>query len=699
MQRFFSTLFAFFTLYLTSISSIGQTSSDEEELLGLYGDEDMISIATGVRQPIAKAPAVASVITADDIRKMGAGDIDDVLESVPGLHVSRNHFFNPIYVFRGIYSTNNPQVLVLVNGISIGNIFQGDRGIAWSGMPVEAIARIEVIRGPGSAVYGADAFAGVINIVTKTADDIQTSEIGLRVGSYATTEGWLVHNTRWQKTDLAVTLEYQKTDGFDERVESDAQTTLDAIFGTNASNAPGPVYMERESYHLRFDAKRGNWRLRMGMQNSLHRGNYVGISQTINQNNADKSLRWSTDITYDNTTSFENTDIEAQLSHFHSDHKIVGNLQVFPPGANFGGGVFTDGVIGNPEAAENQSRFSLSALFTGLPRSQFRVGTGYFYGDLYEVTHESNFGVNPGTGALIPLGTIVDLSDTPFVYLREDDRSNYYGFAQYIGKFADDWELTLGVRYDHYSDFGSTVNPRAALVWSTTYKLTTKLLYGEAFRAPAFAETRAQNNPASLGNPNLDPEVINSLELVFDYQASDSLRLSANLFDYSWEDIIDFFPIGGGANQAQNAGQRDGQGLELEAHWQLGTSLALISNFAYVDAQDDFSGISQTTANVPSKQFYLRADYDFFSHWSTNVQLNWVMDRNRTATDTRDTIDDYVDVNITLGYRDPSGNWSLDFILRNALDEDIREPNPSGSIPNDYPLADRNAALSLRLNF
>lgn len=137
---------------------------DEQALLQLYGDQEMVSIATGTKQPIGKAPSVTTVVTAEDIKAMGATDIDEALEAVSGLHVSRNNIgYDPIYTFRGVNSSFNQQVLMLVNGIPITNIYAGDRSVIWGGMPVQAIARIEVVRGPGSALYGADASAGVIN--------------------------------------------------------------------------------------------------------------------------------------------------------------------------------------------------------------------------------------------------------------------------------------------------------------------------------------------------------------------------------------------------------------------------------------------------------------------------------------------------------------------------------------------------------
>jgi outer membrane receptor for ferrienterochelin and colicin len=179
-------------LMLHTADAVAQESKEEEKaLLQIYGDEEMISIATGSRRPIAKAPAVATVITAEDIKAMGATDLDEVLETVPGLHVARSPLgYNPIYIFRGIFSDFNAQVLVLINSIPITNLFHGDRNQVWGGMPVEAIARIEVIRGPGSALYGANAFAGVINIITKTKQDIEGTEVGFRPGSFDTWDTW-----------------------------------------------------------------------------------------------------------------------------------------------------------------------------------------------------------------------------------------------------------------------------------------------------------------------------------------------------------------------------------------------------------------------------------------------------------------------------------------------------------------------------
>jgi outer membrane cobalamin receptor len=132
--------------------------SDEEDLAQSYGEQPYVTIATGTRQATARAPAITTVITAADIAAMGAIDLDDVLETVPGVHVSRfTQGFSPAYVIRGVNLGSNPQVLMLINGVPITKLYAGNRGNIWGGYPVENIARVEIIRGPGSALYGADA--------------------------------------------------------------------------------------------------------------------------------------------------------------------------------------------------------------------------------------------------------------------------------------------------------------------------------------------------------------------------------------------------------------------------------------------------------------------------------------------------------------------------------------------------------------
>lgn len=163
-----------------------QVGVEEADLALVYGDQDTVSIATGTTQPLRRAPAVASVITAEEIAAMAAQSLDDVLESVPGLHLSR------------------------------------------------ASVRY-------AALYGADAYAGLINVITKTAADTSGVEAGASAGSFGTWKTWGQYGGKLGPFDAAAYPRLGGTEGGKEIIESDAQTRNDVRFGTHASLAPGLI--------------------------------------------------------------------------------------------------------------------------------------------------------------------------------------------------------------------------------------------------------------------------------------------------------------------------------------------------------------------------------------------------------------------------------------------------------------------------
>ncbi len=675
-------------------SGVSAASTDEEELARVYGGEEMIALATGSRQALSRAPSIASVITADDIRAMGAIDLDQALAAVPGLHVSYSPVgYNPVYVMRGVVSDTNPQMLVLVNGIPVTNLFAGDRGQGWGGMPVNNIARIEVIRGPGSALYGADAFAGTINIVTKTAENIRGTQIGARAGSFNTREAWLLHGGRWGGFDAAVSLEWRATDGQRRTIDTDAQSFYDTQFGTRASLAPGPVNARRDAVEARLDLARNDWRLRLGYQGRRDIGTGAGIAQALDPQGRIDSDRINADVTYDKQGFSDNWDVNAQLSYF--DVNVKSDLTLFPPGAfNYGGiNRFPTGMIGNPDVYERHARLSVAGVYTGIARHRIRLGGGFNNGELHKVSESKNY-----DAGFNPIGPVIDVSNDPsLVFIRPHSRQVLHALAQDEWSFARDWNLTAGLRYDHYSDFGSTTNPRLALVWQTRYDLTTKLLYGRAFRAPAFAELYNINNPVALGNPSLKPEAIDTLELAFDYQPTGDVSTRFNMFRYKMKDIIRFVgdPPPGGSKTAQNSGGQDGHGLEWELRWAASRSVDVKANYAWQRSTDQQT--DQAIAGAPGQQIYAQADWRFLPGWQLNMQAKRIMDRVRAVGDNRPSVPDYTVVNMTLRRKEIARAWDVALLAHNLLNADAREPSAApGRILYDLPLPGRTLYLEVR---
>jgi len=689
MRKFVWGLLATLITMVWAPSSYAAQQSDEEELALAYGDKSFVTIATGNRQPIAKAPSVATVITAEDIAAIGAADLDEVLETVPGLHVARSPLgYDPIYTIRGIYTQYNPQVLMLVNGIPITGVYVGDRSLIWAGFPVENIARIEVIRGPGSALYGADAFSGVINIITKTSTDIGGTQLGLRAGSFKSGDAWVEHGGAWGGFDVAAYLRAGHTDGQRQIIGTDAQSTIDTLTGTSASLAPGPVNLDYDAIDGRLDLSRDKWRLRAGFQQRSNAGTGAGVAQALDPQGTNFGERINTDLTYQDTNLARDLDVTAQASYFYITEQS--NLTLYPPGSNpFGTVPFPNGVIGNPYKWERHLRFNLSAVYTHFQNHKLRFGAGTQNDDLYR-TEETN---NYSTG--FP-GPVIEV--TPFV-LPHDRRVNY-AYAQDEWAFTHDWYLTAGIRQDHYSDFGSTTNPRLALVWETAYNLTSKLLYGRAFRPPSFSELYNVNNPVLIGNPNLKPETNQSTELAFAWQATSTLQANLNLFRYLWEDILR--PDSSGT--VQNSGRQHGEGFEAELVWDARNDLRLSGNYAYQRSEDEAT--KQDAGNAPRHDLYARADWRFVPRWILDAQINYIADRKRAPGDIRADIADYHTVDLTVRSQKQSRGWDFAFTVRNLFDADAREPSPYSTpflpfsnnvpIPNDLPLAPREYRVEFK---
>jgi len=684
------------TLLITVSSFASGASREEEELLMLYGGEEMVSIATGRSQPVNTAPAIATVITGKDIESMGARDLDEVLETVPGLHVIPDSAgYRSKYVIRGIYSEFNPQVLMMVNGIPITNMLFGDRGQAWGGMPIQNIARIEVIRGPGSAVYGADAVAGTINIITKTANDIDGIEAGVTYGSYNSKQGWFLSGSHISNWDVALAVQLQTTDGQDSIIDADAQTGFDNLLGTTASLAPGSVNLGRDLIDARIDISNGPWTIRAGYAGAKNGETGAGAAQALDPTGRAEGDRINADVTYKATPTPE-WDLTTRLSYLQMNTDTY--LGLYPPGADFipppgGIGEFPNGVIGHPIVKERQGRFDFSAFYLGFKEHELRLGAGVHYGNMYEVQESRNYNlITVPPGITVPFPRPGGLQEVPEneQFIKPEDRTDIYTFVQDEWDFAPDWTLTAGLRYDYFTDFGGTLNPRLALVWQSGFNWTTKFLYGGAFRPPSFAELYNQNNPIALGNTDLNPETINTVEIGTTYHDSDRFRVGANVFYYLWKDIIRFTPdLTTPSSTAQNVADQQGYGLELELLWKAVRSLELVGNYAYQHSEDKETG--ETSGMAPEHQLYARLDWTMFPGWSLHPQANYVADRARQSGDTRPPVDNYTWVDLTLRYRPNIKGLNVAFSVRNLTDTDAREPSPApGLIPNDLPLAGRS---------
>lgn len=687
-----------YTLPLLMQASVAIAGTDEEnELALIYGAKPLVSIATGSEIELRRAPSVASVITAEDIKSMGAKDLDEVLETVPGFHVSRSAInYASMYQIRGIVgTTSNPQVLMLQNDIPINSIYRGDKGKSWGGLSLENVARIEIIRGPGSALYGADAFSGVINIITKTAANAPGTEFGARAGSFNSKDAWIQHGEKLSEVmDVTAYLHLGRTDGFKEIVTADAGRLRAATL------APGPVNTGFDAIDAHIDFGYDKWRLRGDYKQRNNVGTGAGISSALDPIGTDNNERISADLSWKDPQFSQYWGLNFTGSYLHLV-EAANNYNMYPPGAVFPGGVFPNGVLGSPARWERQMRMSGYATYSGFTDHSLRIGMGHEDLNMYKVRTVKNFLLS-AAGAPTPDlafngGAVVDYS-TRQPHQLPHRRLNDYLYAQDEWSFARDWTLTAGVRHDRYSDFGGTTNPRLAMVWDAAYNLTAKLLYGKAFRAPALLEQYGIN-PVANGNPNLKPETIETVEAAIAWQATMNTQVNLNLFRYNMKDTIRTVanPVAGTGSTFQNTGAQHGDGMELETVWDASGKLRFTGSYAWQRSID--ASTNRNVGYAPRHNINLRGDYQVASGWLLAPQINWVADRKRPSGDTRPQVPDYTTFDLTLRTSRSVKQWDFSASVRNLFNATVIEPSQSGTtpltvpIPNDLPMAPRSLWL------
>ena len=383
-------------------------------------------------------------------------------------------------------------------------------GIYWKGLTTNMIERVEIIRGPGSALFGSDASAGVVNVITKTAGKIKQAEAGVRAGSFDTQAGWVQAGGDWNGFDIGFTAELSHTDGHNPFIAVDGQTASDLTYGTHVSTAPGNARYGWDSADLRFSMARGNWRLLADHLSPRQRGNRADRRCRAGSANPWERQPIQHPLFYSNNEFAQDWGLNAEARYFHLDYTSGDGFYERPPGYTDATGTYPDGFINRMRSAERGYVVEGSGLYTGLKQHAIRLGGGYSSENLYLAEQYINLGTGPDGNPLPAGGPLVDISDSPYAFAPERTRQIRYLFLQDIWTIAHDLELTAGARYDHYSDFGGSLNPRLALVWQSTDRLTTKLLYGEAFRAPSYLELYALT-AASRPNPDLAPEKTQNL--------------------------------------------------------------------------------------------------------------------------------------------------------------------------------------------
>ncbi|HCK81488.1 MAG TPA: TonB-dependent receptor [Candidatus Competibacter sp.] len=470
-------------------------------------------------------------------------------------------------------------------------------------------------------------------------------------------------------------------------MRADQQSRIDALLGTTASLAPGPLNTARDDFEARIDVARPTqWRFRAGYQGFHDVGTGAGIGLALDPDGRLNVDLFNTDFTYRPPLP-KPWEGDIQASYLRTVTK--GDVTTLPSGTLRG--LFPVGIRNAFTYDVNQFRLDATVRHEGFFGHQLSFGAGVHRSE--NATEEKvNYLVTPA--GILPAGRFANTRDLGIdKALPDSERTNIYAFVQDQWHLAPDWHLTAGLRVDRYSDFGTAVNPRLALVWNAAPDLIFKALYGRAFRAPSFFDLYGNSPFILVGDRGIKPEKLDMLELVaFKSWVPYPLSTTLNIFGYETRDLIAIEPtdplaFASPSNNRNIDGTR-GHGLEFELRYDPVPDIRLKLNYAF---QHQDEGTSLMGRIAPEQQFYGEINWRFRPHWQLNTRAKWIVDPSG-----------YAFVDLTLRNTEAAGadRWDVTLGVNNLFDTDAHEATLfTRALPEGVPLPGRNVTAQIRYRF
>jgi outer membrane receptor for ferrienterochelin and colicin len=672
----------------TPDSVVAENATTEEELLVFYEEQDLYT-ATKRATSLRKAPAIATVITADEIRNMGARNLLDVLKMVPGFGVSISDAGINMIEVRGIRTSLNEKILLMIDGHSLNKTMTGSAlyNVADT-LPVENIRQMEVVRGPGSALYGNSAFVATINVITRDAEEIDGLEVEGGGGSFDTYKGNMVGGkTVGDKFAVSASLDHYRTRGAKLTVDADFLSGNPPSFPFPTapfSMAPGTPDLSLRQTDAFLKIGYGDLSLR-GQYITKKKGLFIGLGDALTDHSyEDHEYYWSELAYVLRLAEGLSSNLKLRYDYYGQDP----NVKIYPNGF---AGAFPSGVIGKPLVKDQTFGGELQFDWDVFKGNHLITGASYEVMQQYDVRQLANF--DPLTGA--PLGPIQEVAN----WNRDVTRQTWASYLQDEWQLWERVNLTAGVRYDHYSDFGGTVNPRAGLVWNFLENADLKLLYGQAFRAPNFVELYNINNPVAVGNSNLDPERITTYEAGLTYRLNRFFAGELNYFYSSIDHLIDSDTSTNPAHYA-NIGKSNTQGIEVGLNGAYGDDFYWKLTYAWQDPRNAIT--DERLPNVPSQRATGSVNYALTRYLNLHSDLLWTGPRPRAQGDSRPQMPSYTTVDLAVTLKNFFKTLEIQAAVHNLFDERFRDPDTSGAqqkVPGDFPREGISALVTASYKF
>lgn len=618
---------------LSSTAADTSTNNSVASLADLSVEQLMNESVTSVARRETKlneSAAAISVITQEDIRRLNITTIPDALRLVPGVDVAQINSHEWAISVRGFENQFANKLLVLVDGRSVYGT--GFGGVLWSTqlVPMEEIDRIEVIRGPGAALWGANAVNGVVNIITKSARDTQGGMITVEGGTFDQPYTVVSYGGT-----LATNLYYR---AYAKVMNSDGLVT------STGQDAPDRELDVRGGGRLDWEPSDKD---KLTLQGDLYRQRLVE-----NQDEYSFSLPPTYHQNYNAVVYNSGGNVLGRWTHDFSDTQSL-SLQTYYDH------------LGNEQAGtiEKQNTYDFDAQHRFALGSRNEITWGLGYREVEDEFNSSFF---------------VDWNP------RAAHNHLYSSFVQdEISLVPDRLKLTLGSKLEHNDYTGFEVEPSARLAWTPTENQTVWAAVSRAVRTPSWSDLHTlvnlegipPNPPfspfpvliTSTGNPSLDSEKLISYELGYRVELAKHVSFDLTGFYDQYSDLMaggpfvvtsypPFTPYVQMNSTEGNLDHGDTYGAEVSARWDVTSNWHLTANYSWLYMQ--LNSASTYLHSGPEHQAQLRSSVDLPCHLELNGDISFVDQLNAPTISGLMTIPSYVRLDIGLIWH-PSSNWEV----------------------------------------
>lgn len=670
------------------------TSADlfEMDLADLLQVDVSTRIATGMPLPQRQNPAILSIITADDIRAMGARDLIDIIQRIPGFNVAKDIDVSGLVV-RGLFGFEG-RALFLLDGMPLTELAFGAYPLG-NDLPVHLIERIEIVRGPGSVLYGGAAETAVLNIITHS----QGNETAARYGQLPDAVGHRDLGGRF--------------------AGAEGDWSWQGLFFAGdgrRSDAPYHYFNERPAFdhneqsagiRSRFLSAQLHWQdwsaklLWQHYQNSIVRG--FAVDDSLPPDQQEQALQAGIDANF-SPLRFDNAVLELNGALYQTDSfrsTLIASLQRNVPFER----------PRRDDVGIRRLKLASHNVWT-VDQQQWLLGA-----ELLE------------DNARILRTDEMTLRDPTLVLRAEPDdvgsNSVTLDSSALFLNWQQQWQpLTMfaGGRYDDSDVYGSQFSPRLGIT-GVHERWHWKLLSQRSFRAPLIANnafSRFGYDPSKPHRQPVTPETITVYEFELGLRVTPQLFVSGNLFYQTVEDIIEFRynPVADDL-YSDNGGRFGSYGAEFElryqkAPWRLTANLSYATPKLYDDANpfayaadpqggDTYLALHEPDEliGVPEWKLFANQQYQFSDRWRGFVNLLWLAEKNAAAEQpfgVTDTLPSQTLVDLGVHYE--ATGWSLALSLHDVGNERLNIVTPYyDSTFDTLPYKGRELSLDWRLQF